>query len=280
MPQARPIVFVTDFGSGNEWVGMCHAVMTRIARDARIVNLSHFVRPLDVKSGARLLSDSLRFLPEDAILLAVVDPTVGKVRDIAVEAGDGRLLVGPDNGLLSMAWNESGGVVRAVEVTSHEVVILPVAPSLHARDVLCPAAAHLAAGMPLERLGRPIDRTDLAQITVTRPEVEPGTIRCEVIDHNRFGNVQLNVRVPEVALAGLDKSPDVQIDWAGGSVRARRGRTYADFEAGEYGVIFDPRGWLTIVRGNPGNALEELQLSVGDLISISGGAEPASASRE
>jgi S-adenosylmethionine hydrolase len=268
MPGARPIVFVTDFGSGNEWVGMCHAVMTRIARDARIVNLSHFVRPLDVHSGARLLSDSLRFVPDDAILLAVVDPTVGKARDIAVQATDGRLLVGPDNGLLSPAWRASGGAARAVEVTSHEVVILPVAPSLHARDVLCPAAAHLAAGMPLEKLGRAIDRAELTEITEARPQVEPGAISCEVIDYNRFGNVQLNVRVPDVALSRLDESPTVEIEWAGGSVQARRGRTYADFEPGEYGVIFDPRGWLTIVRGNPGNALEELQLSVGDQLRI------------
>src|SRR5215471_10645161 len=128
MPAARAIVFVTDFGLDNEWVGMCHAVMTRVAPDARIVDLSHFVKPLDVTSGARLLSDSLRFLPDDAILLAVVDPTVGKVRDIAVEASDGRLLVGPDNGLLSSAWRASGGVAHAVEITSPEVVILPVSP--------------------------------------------------------------------------------------------------------------------------------------------------------
>jgi hypothetical protein len=31
MPHARPIVFETDFGFGNEWVGICHAVMSRIA---------------------------------------------------------------------------------------------------------------------------------------------------------------------------------------------------------------------------------------------------------
>src|SRR5262249_14132874 len=118
------IVFLTDFGSGNEWVGMCHAVMARIAPDVRVIDLSHFVKPLDVSSGARLLFDSLRFLPEDAILLAIVDPTVGAVRDVAVEAKDGRLFVGPDNGLLSLAWRACGGAARAVEVTSGEVVIL------------------------------------------------------------------------------------------------------------------------------------------------------------
>jgi hypothetical protein len=34
-------------------------------------------------------------------------------------------------------------------------------------------------------------------------------------------------------------------------------------------VIFDPRGWLTIVRGNPANALEGLGLALGDPVWIS-----------
>lgn len=270
MPATRAIAFLTDFGPGNEWVGMCHAVMARIAPDARVVDLSHVVKPLDVGSGARLLSDFLRFLPDDAILLAVVDPTVGKARDIAVEAGDGRLLVGPDNGLLSLAWRASGGVARAVEITSPEVVILPVTPSLHARDVLCAAAAHLAAGMPLERLGRAVDRDELTQVTVPRPEVEHGQICCAVIDHNQFGNIQLNVRVPDFALASLDRAQNVAVRTENGTVQARRGATYADFAPGEYGLIFDPRGWLTIIRGNPGNALQDLELAVGDVVWISG----------
>jgi S-adenosyl-L-methionine hydrolase (adenosine-forming) len=269
MPDTRPIVFVTDFGSGSEWVGMCHAVMARIAPGVQVIDLSHVVKPLDVTSCARLLSDSLRFLPDDAILVAVVDPTVGKVRNIAVQATDDRLLVGPDNGVLSLAWGACGGVAHAVEITSAEVILLPVAPSLHARDVLCPAAAHLAAGMSLEQLGHTISRTDLTQISATRPHVEPGIIRCEVIAYNRFGNVRLNVRVPDVAVARLDETPNVEVEWARGSLRARRGKTYADFDPREYGVIFDPLGWLTIISGNPGNAREDLQLSVGDEVRLS-----------
>ena len=35
-------------------------------------------------------------------------------------------------------------------------------------------------------------------------------------------------------------------------------------------MILDPRGWLTIVRGNPANALEGLGLDVGDPVWISG----------
>jgi len=57
--------------------------------------------------------------------------------------------------------------------------------------------------------------------------------------------------------------PALVIEATTGSARARRGSTYADFAASEYGVIFDPRGWLTIVRGNPASALEGLGLAIG-----------------
>ena len=267
------IVFVSDFGLQSEWVGICHAVISRVAPESRVVDLSHFIAPLDVASGARLLSDSLPYLPDDAVLLAVVDPNVGADRDIAVETASGRLLVGPDNGLLSSTWAVAGGVLRAVEITSPAVVVTPIAPSFHARDVLCPAAAHLVAGTLLEALGPAIDPGTLVVLPAREPDVEFQTIRCEVIDHNRFGNIQLNVREPDLALAQLEDTPKLAVEAIGGWVEARRGETYADFAPGEYGVIFDPRGWLMIVRGNPGNALQDLRLSVGDMvwITVAGG---------
>jgi S-adenosyl-L-methionine hydrolase (adenosine-forming) len=268
MPGSRPIVFLTDFGLDSEWVGICHAVIGRIAPDSRVIDLSHFVEPLGVEAGARLLADSLRYLPEDAIVLAVVDPSVGADRDIAVEAKNGRLLVGPDNGLLESTWSASGGPARAVEITSPEVIVEPVAPSFHARDVLSPAAAHLAAGLSLERLGRAIDLDSLATLEPREPQVELGKIRCEVIDANRFGNVQLNVREPHLTLAHLHEAPRLSLEGLSGWVEVRRAQTYANFDRGEYGVIFDPRGWLTIIRGNPGNAFQDLNLSIGDMIWI------------
>jgi S-adenosylmethionine hydrolase len=122
--------------------------------------------------------------------------------------------------------------------------------------------------MGLEHLGPSIEDDTLTRLTVSEPEVERGRIQCEVMDYNRFGNVQLNVRASHVEQSGLDKSSALSIEAVAGSARARRASTYADFEPGEYGVIFDPRGWLSIVRGNPGNALEGLGLSLGDPVWI------------
>ena len=254
----RTIVFLSDFGYRNEWVGICHAVMNRIAPESPIVDLSHGVPPLDVRNGALLLVDSLPYLAQDAVVLAVVDPSVGRDRDVALESKGGHLVVGPDNGLLAPAASALGGVARAVEITSRDVVLLPLSPSFHARDVLAPAAAHLAAGGALETLGPTIDPATLAEMTIPEPTVERGKIECEVLDLNRFGNVLLNVRAPDVASAGLDQAATVQVDATTGSARAHWGSTYADVEPGGWGLIVDPRGWVLVIRENPGNAADGL----------------------
>jgi S-adenosyl-L-methionine hydrolase (adenosine-forming) len=262
MATARPIVFLSDFGLGNEWVGLCHAVMSGIAPQCPIVDLSHLVRPLEVASGAILLADSMPYISEDAVVLGVVDPTVGKDREVAIETASGRHLVGPDNGLLSLAWAAAGGISTAVELTAPDVVRQPHAQSFRAPDTLCPATARLAAGLPIGELGAEVDTATLAVVTMAEPEIEPGKIACEVIDFNRFGNVHLNVRPADLAAAGLDHAETIAIEATSGSAKARRGSTYADFEAEEYGVLWDPRGWLTIVRGNPASALDGLGLTL------------------
>ena len=262
MPRARPIVFVTDFGLGNEWVGLCHSVMSGISPQSPIIDLSHLIRPLEVAAGALLLADSMPYVAEDAVILGVVEPNVGKDREIAIETASGRGLVGPDNGLLSLAWEAAGGIRAAVEITSGDVLRPIHAESFRAPDTLCPATAHLAAGMPIAQLGTAIDPAGLAVVELAEPEVEPGRISCEVIDFNRFGNVQLNVRPADLAAGGLDEAATLRVEAVSGAVDAKRGSTYADFPAGEYGVLFDPRGWLTIVRGNPASALDGLGLSL------------------
>ena len=268
-PSARPIVFLSDFGPGNEWVGICHSVMSQVSPQSPIVDLTHLIRPLEVASGALLLADSMPYIADDAVILAVVDPNVGKDREVAIETESGRFLVGPDNGLLSLAWEAAGGARAVVEITSPEVIRTPRAESFRAPDTLCPAAARLAAGMPVEQLGAPVDLDTLAVIAVPEPEHEPGKIVCEVLDFNRFGNVHVNVRPSHLVAAGLDDAPAVAIEATSASVVARRGNTYADFTETEYGVLFDPRGWLTIVRGNPASALVGLGLAVGDPVWIS-----------
>jgi S-adenosylmethionine hydrolase len=78
--------------------------------------------------------------------------------------------------------------------------------------------------------------------------------------------VQLNVRDRHVAAAGLDQLDRVSLEAHSGSGSAQFVSTYADPEPGEWGLMVDPRGWLSVVRGNPANAAEGLGVSSGDLV--------------
>jgi S-adenosylmethionine hydrolase len=263
------IVFLSDFGYRNEWVGICHAVIDRIAPGSAVIDLSHGIPPLDVRDGALLLADSLPFMRNDAIALAVVDPSVGRDRDLAVRTGNGRLLVGPDNGILDLAWQAMNGVAQVVSITSEQHTLQPIAPSFHARDVLAPAAAHLAAGVRLEDLGEPVDPATLARLSMPEPNIERGRIECEVLDLNRFGNVQLNVRTSHLAAAGLDQAERISVDAASGNAVVKRVSTYADLSEGEWGLMVDPRGWLSVIRGNPFNAAADLGVVNDDVVWLS-----------
>jgi S-adenosyl-L-methionine hydrolase (adenosine-forming) len=145
-------------------------------------------------------------------------------------------------------------------------VLGDVAASFHARDVLVPAAAHLAAGTGLEDLGDTVDPNSPAQLRIPDPAVEPGRIECEVLDLNHFGNVQLNVRDEHLAAAGLDQLERVSVEAHSGGGVAQFVSTYADLEPGDWGLMIDLRGWLSVIRGNPANAAEGLGVGSGDLV--------------
>jgi S-adenosyl-L-methionine hydrolase (adenosine-forming) len=194
-------------------------------------------------------------------------PTSGRTGRSPSGTASGCYLVGPDNGLLSLAWEAAGGVSTVAEITSPDVVRPPRAESFRAPDTLCRAAAHLAAGSSIEQLGPTVDAATLNALTLAEPEVTDGQIRGEVLDFNRFGNIQVNVREADLARAGLDDAAVLTIKAMAGSAEARRGSAYADFKAGEYGVI-DERGWMEIVRENPASVLEGLGLSLGHLVWI------------
>src|SRR5690348_2773929 len=110
------VTFLTDFGLQDDFVGTCHGVIATIAPDARVLDLTHGIEPQAVLQGALVLRNAVRFLPV-GVHLAVVDPDVGgKRRAVAIATRDGRIFVGPDNGLLSLAVDELG-IEAARELT-------------------------------------------------------------------------------------------------------------------------------------------------------------------
>lgn len=260
----RPIVFLTDYGLTDEFVGVCHGVMLAVAPDASIIDLTHAIRRHDVLQGSIVLGRAAPFQPADSVFVGVVDPGVGSERRaIAVEAANGACLVGPDNGLLSGAWRALGGAARAYEITSPEVMLHPVSRTFHGRDVFSPAAAHVAAGLPPERLGEPIDPEGLRTVELPVPMVTPGYVGGRVVAIDGFGNVQLNVRPSDLTQAGLGEVVDV-----GPRRRVPRIAAFSDIASGTLGVMVDSQGFIALIINN-GSAGEVLGLRPGDSVVLS-----------
>src|SRR5918993_4038990 len=155
---ARPITFLSDYGLSDEFVGVVHAVIARIAPEAPVIDLTHGIPRQDVETGARVLARSLPYAPA-GVHLAVVDPEVGaRRRAVALRtAEEDRLLVGPDNGLLMAAAERFGGIAEVVEISASPWRLEPVSATFHGRDLFAPVAARLAAGGRLADAGAPLD---------------------------------------------------------------------------------------------------------------------------
>lgn len=247
MPPANPefVSFLSDFGSADEFVGVCKAVMLGLAPQLRIIDLTHDLPPHDVRAGALALVRCVQYLPE-GIVLAVVDPGVGtERRAIAVQTESG-YLVGPDNGLLAPAVAMLGGATRVVALTNASYHLAAPGPTFAGRDVLAPAAGYLARGVSLMELGEEIDAVGLVPGLVSLPTEEEGAIVGEVWWVDRFGNCQLNVDPDELARHGLGEGSSVEVRAGGEARMARWVHTYADAKPSELVLLVDSYGLLSL----------------------------------
>jgi S-adenosyl-L-methionine hydrolase (adenosine-forming) len=266
-PEHAPFVtFLSDFGTSDDFAGICHGVINLICPEARVIHITHGIQPQAIGQGARVLAGAIPYLPA-GVHLAVVDPGVGSERRaIALRAADGRHFVGPDNGLLIPAAEACGGVVEAVAITNPDVMLQPVSRTFHGRDVFSPAAARLAAGMPLAELGPAIEPARLVRRSTPDHRVEGSMLHAAVQYIDRFGNIQLAVSAGE--LDGLFQVGRMaEIDTGDDRYYARCADTFADVGAGEFVLYEDSVGLLSFAL-NQGNAAELTATEVGAEIAV------------
>ncbi len=243
---ARCITLLTDFGTADGYVGEVKGVLATLAPNAHVVDVSHDVRPQDI-DGARLaLARYWRRFPPGTVHLVVIDPGVGSGRAaIAVASGD-RILVGPDNGVLSPA-------LFAVDA---QVVSLPIpanaAPTFHGRDVFAPAAAWLANGVPLHELGEAW-HSAIRRRTPEPQRRDDGAVQGEVITVDRFGN----------AVTNLYARGDGWLEVASSMLQVVR--TYAEVESGASVGVVGSSGLLEVAMRD-GNASQALHLLRGSTV--------------
>lgn len=261
------ITFLSDYGLADDFVGVCHGVIAKICPQARVIDVTHGIARHDVRGGALVLRGALPFLPP-GIHLAVVDPDVGaERRAVALRLGDERVLVGPDNGLLSLAAQAAGGVLEAIDIARSPFRLEPVSATFHGRDLFAPVAAHLAAGAPFAEAGTPCDTERLVTLELSHARHEDGALVAHAVSVDRFGNVQLDAGHDELAGTGLKLGRAVELESSGARHAAHYVRTFADVPAGELLVYEDAHRTLAVAVSH-GSAAERLRVAVDDELRI------------
>ena len=248
-------------------MGTCHGVIKRIAPEAEIIDLTHGISPQQVLQGALVLANTLPYAPI-GIHLAVVDPGVGSDRRaLALEGGDGRLYVGPDNGLLAIAADRLGGIARAVEIANLEFMLEPVSRTFHGRDIFAPAAAHVATGIVLEQLGPALDPAEIARVQVPEPTVLSRRIDATALYIDRFGNVALNLSRVDLERAGIESGSVVEVAIGTDRVVAAAARAFADVDDREL-VVYEDAYQSIALAVSGGSAAERFAIRSGDRIRV------------
>jgi S-adenosylmethionine hydrolase len=146
---------------------------------------------------------------------------------------EGRLHVGPDNGLLIPAAERFGGVVEAHELANPAYALDSVSRTFHGRDLFSPAAAHLSLGVALGELGPPVDPEALVRLDLPEPEVGQSRIRATVLGVDRFGNIALNLSREHLDAVAIVPGMRVELAARGNRYYAVAARTFADAPTGE-----------------------------------------------
>ncbi len=262
------ITFLSDYGMGDDFVGVCHGVIASICPEARVIDIAHGVPRQDVRVGAVVLRESLPYMPI-GVHLAVVDPGVGgRRRAVALRLRDGRHLVGPDNGLLWPAAEAAGGIAEAVDIGGSPFRLQPVSATFHGRDIFAPVAARLATGAALAEAGEPCDPSALIELELPQARVVADTLVAHVLYVDGFGNLQLDAGADELAGLGLELGRRLALRASSRVLECDYVRTFAEVDVGELLLYEDSYRRLAVaVRG--GSAAQQLQVGPDEEIRIS-----------
>ncbi len=254
---SQPIVLLTDFGTQDSYVGVMKGVIAGIAPDARVIDLSHEIRPQDLAHAAYTLRIAAPYFPDGTIFCCVVDPGVGSARRaVAVEAGPWRFVL-PDNGLLTRVL-EQWPARRAVSLTNRAFHLPQHSATFHGRDIFAPASAHLASGVALEALGErvAVETLQTLDLPATRRDGEQLIGSVMHVDH--FGNL-----ITTISREQLGESDLWQLALpACGIGLPRIAATFAAVAPGEPVAYLGSDGFLELALRN-GNAARAWGVGVG-----------------
>lgn len=238
------IVFMTDFGTANDAVAICRAVIVGIAPDVRLMDITHQVTPFQIEEAARFLAGVTPYYPPGTVFLVVVDPGVGTSRKaVIVKSKKGQYFVLPDNGIITPVI-ERDGLDSAREITNTAWMLQPqVSSTFHGRDIFSPAAAHLAEGWDFALAGPPV--TQLVQLTEKTSTTTEGGIEGDIIGlDDPYGSLITDIPGDEFKKLGYALGDRVPLQLDKKPLSAPFVRTFMDVPVGEPLLYIDSRGRL------------------------------------
>ncbi|MHB2023707.1 MAG: SAM hydrolase/SAM-dependent halogenase family protein [Mycobacteriales bacterium] len=262
------LTFLSDYGLDDIFVGVCKGVIAQRAPLVKVIDICHQVPPQDVEAGATVLAAALPYLPP-GVHLALVDPSSGGKpnRGVVICAADGSLLVGPDNGLLSLGWAALGGAQEAFEIANPELWLQTPSPAFRGRDIYAPVAAYLAAGGAARDAGPPVSVGSLVHRKVREALVDEDHVHAEVRGVDHFGNLSLNVARSDLEAAGMSLGDTVEIRCGGRAHRVPFQLSYGEVLSGRLVLCEDAFRAVTLAV-NSGDAGRLLRAGRGDPVVI------------
>jgi S-adenosylmethionine hydrolase len=257
------ITLLTDFGLRDGYPGVMKGVIWKIAPHAQIADISHAITPQNIFHGALALARTAPFFPFGTIHIAVVDPGVGtQRRPVGLHLGE-HFFIGPDNGIFTLVLESAESHDDSIQVfhLDQSSYWLPdVSRVFHGRDIFAPVAAHLATGIPLEKMGSVIH--DPVRLEIPRPEkIRAGGWRGEIIYIDHFGNLSTNLNVNN-----LNQTGSVIIQIQGKEINGIE-HTYGEQSMGTLIALLDSNDYLEISTVN-GNAAQSLHANIGDKLEV------------
>ena len=264
---SKPISFLSDFGHQDEFVGVVHGVLAKLAPSSRVIDIGHGFPTGQIKTAALALTRAIQYLP-DGVCLAVVDPGVGTDRKALAAETPWGTFIGPDNGLLSPAVAMVGGATKIVSIENPEAMIPSPGQTFHGRDVFAPAAALVASGeAAIDELGPQVSGEQIVPLLLPLTETTGSMISGEAWWVDAFGNVQTNIGPEDVAGLGINPGDTLTVKVGSTLHSVPWVTSYGDVAEGEALIHVDSVGLLALaVRG--GRADEEMNLAEGVAVSL------------
>jgi hypothetical protein len=239
---APVFALLTDFGLEDPYVGQMKSVLLSRAGQCSILDISHAVRPQDVFQAGFFLAASWPYLPLGSICLAIVDPGVGTERRILILAKQDRLVLAPDNGLLS----------QVMDLPGENLFYLPqdlpqgeeVSPTFHGRDIFAPLAAGLALENSLAAPGEPLPADQVLRLEAAQPRLQARLITAHVQHVDRFGNCILTLNLAKwstwlLSMQGLELLEPQK-------ARVVPAQSYSSLSQGQLGLLPGSQGFLEL----------------------------------